>query len=149
MTNIAPAISPPPGIGDAKSANQAVLDWVHEIETLTQPENIFWCDGSEKEKQFLTEEALKQTILIKLNQEKVPGSYLHRSNPNDVARVEQFTLICTPTEEEAGPTNHWAAPDETYTKLNGMLKGRDAGTNDVRHSLHHGPAGFAAHQSRL
>ena len=123
MTNIAPAISPPPGIGDAKSANQAVLDWVREIETLTQPENIFWCDGSEKEKKFLTEEALKQNILIKLNQEKVPGSYLHRSNPNDVARVEQFTLICTPTKEEAGPTNHWAAPDETYTKLNGMLKG--------------------------
>jgi phosphoenolpyruvate carboxykinase (GTP) len=123
MTNIAPAISPPRGIGDAKSANQAVLDWVREIGTLTQPENIFWCDGSEKEKQFLTEEGLKQAILIKLNQEKVPGSYLHRSNPNDVARVEQFTLICTPTKEEAGPTNHWAAPAETYTKLNGMLKG--------------------------
>ena len=65
----------------------------------------------------------KQDVLIKLNQEKVPGSYLHRSNPNDVARVEQFTFICTPTKEEAGPTNHWAAPAETYTKLNGMLKG--------------------------
>ncbi len=123
MTNIAPAISSPAGIGDTKSPNQAVLDWVHEVETLAQPENIFWCDGSEKEKKFLTEEALRHNVLIKLNQEKVPGSYLHRSNPNDVARVEQFTLICTPTEEEAGPTNHWAAPDETYTKLNGMLKG--------------------------
>jgi phosphoenolpyruvate carboxykinase (GTP) len=123
MTNIAPAISPPRGIGDAKPGNQAVLDWVHEIETLAQPENIFWCDGSEAEKKFLTDEALKQNILIKLDQEKVPGSYLHRSNPNDVARVEQFTLICTPTKEEAGSTNHWAAPAETYTKLNGMLKG--------------------------
>jgi phosphoenolpyruvate carboxykinase (GTP) len=123
MTNIAPAVSPPPGIGDAKSANQAVLDWVREIETLAQPENVFWCDGSEKEKRFLTEEALQQKILIKINQNKVPGSYLHRSNPNDVARVEQFTLICTPTKEEAGPTNHWAAPDATYAKLNDMLKG--------------------------
>ena len=123
MTNIAPAISPRAGMGEAKSANPAVLDWVREIEALAQPDNIFWCDGSEKEKQFLTDEALKQNILIKLNQEKVPGSYLHRSNPNDVARVEQFTLICTPTEEEAGPTNHWAAPAETYAKLNGMLKG--------------------------
>ncbi len=123
MTNIAPAISSIAGMGEAKSANPAVLDWVREIETLAQPDNIFWCDGSEKEKEFLTNEALKQNILIKLNQEKVPGSYLHRSNPNDVARVEQFTLICTPTEEEAGPTNHWAAPAETYAKLNGMLKG--------------------------
>ena len=123
MTNIAPAISSPGGIGDAKSANQAVLDWVREIETLAQPENIFWCDGSEKEKKYLTDEALRQNVLIKLNQEKVPGSYLHRSNPNDVARVEQFTLICTPTKEEAGPTNNWAAPAETYTKLHGMLAG--------------------------
>jgi phosphoenolpyruvate carboxykinase (GTP) len=123
MTNIAPAISFPPGIGDAKPANQAVLDWVREIEALTEPENIFWCDGSEEEKKFLTEQAVKQGVLIRLNQDRVPGSYLHRSNPNDVARVEQFTLICTPTQEEAGPTNHWAAPAETYAKLKGMLKG--------------------------
>ncbi len=123
MTNIAPAISPPRGIGDSKSTHQAVLDWVHEVQTLTQPENIFWCDGSEEEKKYLTDEALKQNILLKLNQEKIPGSYLHRSNSNDVARVEQFTLICTPTEEEAGPTNHWGAPDETYLKLNALLKG--------------------------
>jgi phosphoenolpyruvate carboxykinase (GTP) len=123
MTNIAPAISPTPGIGEAKSANPAVLDWVREIEKLAQPQNIFWCDGSEAEKKFLTEQALKQGVLIELDQDKVPGSYLHRSNPNDVARVEQFTLICTPTSEEAGPTNHWAAPPETYAKLNDMLKG--------------------------
>ena len=62
-------------------------------------------------------------MLIKLNQEKNPGCYLHRSNPNDVARVEQFTLICTPTKEEAGPTNNWAEPAATYSKLHGMLKG--------------------------
>src|SRR4051812_40308161 len=106
MTNIAPAISPASGIGDAKPANQAVLDWVRETQTLTQPENVFWCDGSEAEKKFLTDQALKQGVLIELNQDKVPASYLHRSNPNDVARVEEFTLICTPTREEAGPTNH-------------------------------------------
>jgi phosphoenolpyruvate carboxykinase (GTP) len=123
MDNLAPAISPPSGIGDTKSTNQAVLDWVQEVAQLTQPENIFWCDGSEKEKKYLIDEALKQNVLIKLNQEKVPASYLHRSNPNDVARVEQFTLICTPTKEEAGPTNNWAAPAETYSKLQGMLKG--------------------------
>ncbi len=110
-------------MGDSKPANQAVLDWVQEVARLTQPENIFWCDGSESEHDYLLDQACRQGVLIKLNEEKVPGSYLHRSNPNDVARVEQFTLICTPTKEEAGPTNNWAAPAETYAKLNGMLKG--------------------------
>jgi phosphoenolpyruvate carboxykinase (GTP) len=123
MKNIAPAISPPKGIGDRVPQNQAVLDWVHEVELLTQPENIFWCDASTAERDFLIAESLKQNVLIKLNQEKVPQSYLHRSNPNDVARVEQFTFICTPTKEEAGPTNNWSAPAETYSKLQGMLKG--------------------------
>src|SRR5256885_3003714 len=99
MKDIAPAISPPAGIGDVKPANQAVLDWVQDVAKLTQPENIFWCDGSEREKAFLLEYARKSGTLIKLNEQKVPGSYLHRSNPNDVARVEQFTFICTPTTE--------------------------------------------------
>ncbi len=123
MKNIVPAILPPAGIGDRKPGNQAVLDWVHEVELLTQPENIFWCDGSDRENEFLVQESLKQNVLIKLNEKKGPRSYLHRSNPNDVARVEQFTFICTPTKEEAGPTNNWSAPDETYSKLRGMLKG--------------------------
>ena len=127
MENIAPAISAPSGLGENKPANQAVLDWVHEVQTLTEPENIFWCDGSEAEYDRLLGEAGRQGVLIKLNQEKAPGCYLHRSNPNDVARVEQFTLICTPTEEEAGPTNHWADPAQTYSKLQGLLKGAMAG----------------------
>ena len=123
MKNLAPAIFPPKGIGDTKPSNKAVLDWVQEIAALTQPENIFWCDGSERENEFLIAESLKQNVLIKLNQKKVPRSYLHRSNPNDVARVEQFTFICTPTKEEAGPTNNWAEPSETYAKLHGLLEG--------------------------
>lgn len=123
MDNLAPAISPPGGIGDSKPSNQAVLDWVQEVARLTEPENIFWCDGSEKENDWLLGEAQRQGVVIKLKEEKKPGSYLHRSNPNDVARVEQFTLICTPTQEEAGPTNNWAEPAETYTKLHGMLAG--------------------------
>src|SRR5450631_1250053 len=123
MKNLTPAVSPPKGIGDSKPANQAVLDWGQDMAKLTQPENIFWCDGSEEENAFLIEQALGQSILVKLNHEKVPRSYLHRSNPNDVARVEQFTFICTPTKEEAGPTNNWSNPAETYSKLKGMLKG--------------------------
>src|SRR5438876_6814791 len=123
MKDIAPAISPSAGIGDVKPANQAVLDWAQDVAKLTQPENVFWCDGSEDENDFLLEQAIRQNILLKLNEQKVPGSYLHRSNPNDVARVEQFTLICTPTKEEAGPTNNWAEPGATYRKLQGMLEG--------------------------
>jgi len=123
MDNLAPAIHPPSGIGDNKPTHQEVLDWVHEVSMLTKPANIFWCDGSEKENAWLLEQAQAQGVVMKLNQEKVPGSYLHRSNQNDVARVEQFTLICTPTKEEAGPTNNWAEPAETYAKLNEMLKG--------------------------
>src|SRR5437667_6760465 len=123
MKDIAPAISPLNGIGDAKPTNQAVLDWVRDVAKLAQPENIFWCDGSERENEFLIVESLKQNVLIKLNEKKVSRSYLHRSNPNDVARVEQFTFICTPTKEEAGPTNNWSEPTETYSKLRGLLKG--------------------------
>ena len=123
MDNLAPAITPPEDIGARKPAHQGVLDWVQDVARRTQPENIFWCDGSEKENHYLLEEAQRQGIVQKLNETKVPGSYLHRSNPNDVARVEQFTLICTPTKEEAGPTNNWAEPAETYRRLNEMLKG--------------------------
>ena len=123
MEQLAPAIHPPPGIGDAKSKNKAVVDWVAEVAQLAQPENIFWCDGSEAENAFLLDEAKRQNVVIQLNKEKVPRSYLHRSNPNDVARVEQFTFICTPTKEEAGPTNHWNDPAEMYEKLHALLKG--------------------------
>ena len=90
---------------------------------LCQPDTIFWCDGSEKEKAELTAQAVASGVLIKLNQEKLPGCYYHRSNPNDVARVEQCTYICTAAREEAGPTNNWAPPSEMYEKLNGLLRG--------------------------
>ncbi len=123
MEKLAPAIAPPPGIGDRRPQNQAVLDWAAEVARRTQPENVFWCDGSERENDFLLTEAQKQGVVIKLNREKVPRSYLHRSNPNDVARVEQFTFICLPTKEEAGPTNNWSEPAATYTKLHGLLEG--------------------------
>jgi len=123
MDQLAPAITPPPGMGGHKPTHKAVLDWVQEVARLAEPENIFWCDGSAEENDYLLEQAQQQGAVKKLNQEKLPGSYLHRSNPNDVARVEQFTFICTPTREEAGPTNNWAEPAATYTKLNSMLKG--------------------------
>src|SRR5438093_11761480 len=118
MKNIAPAIFPPNGIGDTKPTNQAVLDWVHEIGNLTKPELLFWCDGSERENEFFIAESLKQNVLIKLDEKKVPRSYLHCTNANDVARVEEVTFIYTPTKQDAGPTNNWTEPAATFSPFN-------------------------------
>ncbi len=105
------------------TSNKHLLGWVDEMVTMCQPDSVVFCDGSEEERKRLTEFAVSKGILIPLNQEKHPGSYLHRSNPNDVARVEHLTFICTPKKEDAGPTNHWMAPDAAYTKLRGLFEG--------------------------
>ena len=110
-------------LGSCNTQNDQVRAWVAEIAELCRPEQIFWCDGSEIEKQRLTAEAVSKGILIELNQEKLPGCYYHRSHTNDVARVEQCTYICTQTEDEAGPTNNWAPPREMYEKLHRLLDG--------------------------
>ena len=104
-------------------ANPAIRDWVESTRKLCEPDQIFWADGTEAERDFLYAQAVEQGVLTKLNQEKLPGCYYHRSNPNDVARVEQCTFICTPAKDEAGPTNNWAPPAEMYEKLYGLLKG--------------------------
>ena len=103
--------------------NVHLTRWVAEIAAHCQPDAVVWCDGSAEEKQRLTAEAVARGILIPLNQAKWPGCYYHRSHPNDVARVEQCTFICTPTEDEAGPTNNWAAPAAMHAKLMGLLAG--------------------------
>jgi phosphoenolpyruvate carboxykinase (GTP) len=103
--------------------NQKLLAWVKEMAQLTKPDNIVWCDGSEEEKRRLTELAVKEGVLEPLDHKKLPGCYLHRSNPNDVARVENLTFICTPKKEDAGPTNNWMAPSEAYAKLRGLFDG--------------------------
>ena len=82
---------------------------------LTKPDRIVWCDGSEEEKQRLTKEAVDKGILIPLNPEKLPGCYLHRSNPNDVARIEHLTFICTPHEGGRGPHQQLDGPRRRRT----------------------------------
>ncbi len=109
--------------GQSKPQNMPVQQWVEEAAAICGPERIFWCDGSESEKGHLTARAVKEGVLLPLNQEKRPGCYYHRSNPNDVARVEDCTFICTPSADDAGPTNNWAAPKVMYAKLRGMLNG--------------------------
>jgi phosphoenolpyruvate carboxykinase (GTP) len=109
--------------GHAATTNPHLLRWVEEAAKLTQPERIVWCDGSDEERRRLTAEATAAGILFQLDQELLPGCYLHRSNPNDVARVEQLTFICTPTREEAGPTNNWMSPADAYRKLGALFEG--------------------------
>jgi phosphoenolpyruvate carboxykinase (GTP) len=103
--------------------NSHVTEWVGWAIELCQPERVVWCDGSEEERQVLTAEAVEKGILIQLNQQKWPGCYYHRSNPNDVARVEQCTYICTAAQDEAGPTNNWTAPGEMYERLYTLARG--------------------------
>jgi phosphoenolpyruvate carboxykinase (GTP) len=103
--------------------NRPLHEWVAECARLTQPDRIVWCDGSAQERRSMIAQAVASGVLIPLNPTKRPGSYLHRSHPSDVARTENLTFICTPTREEAGPTNNWSPPDETYCKLRGWLEG--------------------------
>jgi phosphoenolpyruvate carboxykinase (GTP) len=108
--------------------NQAVQTWVDEMAQLTKPDKIVLIDGSEEERRRLTAEAINTGEILELNQEKLPGCVYHRTAPNDVARVEHLTFICTKNKADAGPTNNWMAPDEAYQKLNaifdGSMKGR-------------------------
>ena len=127
--------------GQTLPSNKKFLVWVKEVVELTTPDQIFWCDGSEQEKEFLTQRAVDQKILIKLDQKKWPGCYYHHSNPNDVARVEQATFICCERKEDAGPTNNWAAPREMYDKLHGMLRGAMKGRTMYVIPYLMGPAG--------
>src|SRR5581483_10882241 len=101
----------------------AVLGWIEKQVKLCEPSRVFWCDGSVEEKELLTADAVAQGVLIKLNQEKLPGCYYHRSNPNDVARVEQLTFICSESQRDAGPTNHWVDPQVMHKKLEGLCRG--------------------------
>ncbi len=128
-------------LGTCNTNNPAVLAWVKEMTELCQPDRVFWCDGSAAEKEALTVQAVEQGALLKLNQDKLPGCYYHRSHPNDVARVEQCTYICTESEDEAGPTNNWAAPKEMKAKLLGMARGAMKGRTLYVIPYLMGPAG--------
>ncbi len=103
--------------------NSKLLSWVQEAAELCQPDEIYWCDGSQEENDRLCEELVQNGTFIRLNQDKRPGSYLARSNPADVARVEGRTYICAKTPTEAGPTNNWHDPEEMKETLKGLFEG--------------------------
>ena len=103
--------------------NKTVLQWLDEVKALVTPDNVVWIDGSEEQLEALRNEAVSTGEMIKLNEDKLPGCYLHRTNPNDVARVEDRTFICSREKENAGPTNHWCEPKEMYEKLYDIARG--------------------------
>ncbi|NLD49722.1 MAG: phosphoenolpyruvate carboxykinase (GTP) [Clostridiaceae bacterium] len=105
------------------TSNKKLQAWIKEMADICQPDQIYWCDGSEEENQRLLQEMVKSGSATPLNPEKRPGCYLFRSHPSDVARVEDRTYIASKTQEEAGPTNNWIDPDELKKTMKGLYTG--------------------------
>jgi phosphoenolpyruvate carboxykinase (GTP) len=105
------------------SVSSTAQRWVDDVTGLTQPARVVWCDGSKPEYDALIEAMLQDGTLLPLNPRTFPNSYLHRSHPQDVARTEQLTFICTGAKDDAGPTNNWMAPAEAKRKAGAYLKG--------------------------
>ena len=107
----------------APTTNTHLSRWVDEMARMCKPDRVYWCDGSDEERERLLREAVDAGTLMPLDPSKRPNSFYSRSNPNDVARTEELTFVCTPTREGSGPTNNWMDPGEMYAKLRGIFDG--------------------------
>ena len=105
------------------TTNKTILSWIDEMKALVNPDKLVWIDGSEEQIEALRAEACSTGEMIKLNQDLLPDCYYHRTAVNDVARVEDRTLICSKKEEDAGPTNHWMDPEKAYKMLYDIARG--------------------------
>ncbi len=105
------------------TTNASARRWVKEVARMCGPADVVWCDGSEAERERLLKVAVRVGDLIPLDQRRLPGCYLHRSDPNDVARTEHLTFICCREKDDAGPTNNWMAPAEAYDRVSKLLSG--------------------------
>src|SRR5262245_9625908 len=105
------------------STNPKLQAWVEEMRAMCRPERVVWCDGSEAEYQEMLRLLVQAGTGLWLDQKTRPGSVFVRSDPADVARVEEFTFICSRSKDDAGPTNHWRDPEETRAMMRGLYDG--------------------------
>ncbi len=124
-----------------KIIHQGALEWVEEVAKKCQPNEVIQIENSEEEKKRLEEEAFSTGELVKIDQEKWPGSVYHRTHPKDVARTEDKTFICTTLKEDAGPNNNWMSPLTAYRKADEFLKGSMKGKTMYVIPFSMGPVG--------